>query len=191
MESPKIPEETRGASCAAQFEIQEQQDLEPDVAGGPDFNFECHYSEARKSVRDFLEVILPTFSTYSHIHNWDGKLAISPLERLVTTARQYERSDSHSMNVILNHSTVEEVLTIDERNYPQPAMQGEESIESFMLFTKASASSKSIPHPTLTLLYRTCPAKSSASQGLQSRQLPKESSSVDPLLASLKVVLCR
>jgi hypothetical protein len=100
------------------------------------FEFECHYGNVEKCVRYFLEDILSDFSTYKQIHDWDCKLVTFPLETLATIARQYTRGNDHSLNMLLNHSMVEEVLTVDGINYPQPAMQVAGDIESFMLFTK-------------------------------------------------------
>ncbi len=124
-----------GASSSAQAENQEQRDSETEVASRCGFDFDCHYSEAGRSIRDYLEAILVTFSTFNHIHNWERKTA--PFERLITAARQYERSDSQSMTPLSFYTTVEEVLTIDGSNIPRPVMpQGAIVDKNFLLFTK-------------------------------------------------------
>jgi hypothetical protein len=111
-------------------ELQEAQEIS--------FDFELHYGLSWTSVRDFIRDILSDLSTYKHIHNWDEKLLITPLDTLASVVRKYLSIDDHSLTTLLSYSMVEEVLTIAGVNYPRPAMQAAGDLESFLLFTKVS-----------------------------------------------------
>jgi hypothetical protein len=100
------------------------------------FNFESHYNLLSKTVRHVLEDILLDISIYKHIHDWDAKFVIPPLDRLAGLVRQYTRQDQLSLNTLLHRSTVDEVLTVAGINHARPAIEAADDIESFMFFTK-------------------------------------------------------
>jgi hypothetical protein len=107
----------------------------------PGFDFELHYGLSCKSVRDVLREILEDMSSYKHIHNWDEKLLTSPLKALARVGRRYLNANPLDLNALLDHSMVEEILTVSGVNHRPPAMQQAGDIYSHLFSTKVGSRS--------------------------------------------------
>jgi hypothetical protein len=126
-----------GADAA--HELQMSQDNEETIE--PGFNFELHYGLSYESVRDVLQEILEDMSSYKHIHNWDEKLLTSPLKALAKVGRRYLNENPLALNTILDHSIVEEILTVSGVGHKPPAMQQAGYIDSHLFFSKVGSRS--------------------------------------------------
>ena len=119
------------ATTARERTLQDTEDTEE-----PSFNFELHYGLSSGSVRDVLDEILEDMASFTHIHDWDKKLITSPLGKLVGVARRYVKANDLSLNTLLGHSSVEEILTVHGVNHVQPAMQHTAKTASCLFFNK-------------------------------------------------------
>ena len=100
------------------------------------FDFELHYELYSRSVRDVINEILRDMVTYRHIHDWDRKLITSPHETLAGVVRKFLYANDLSLNTSLNYSRVEEVVTIEGRNYIRPAIQDANDMGNYLSFNK-------------------------------------------------------
>lgn len=105
------------------------------------FDFELHYSLSCETTRDVLREILEDISSNKNIHNWDEKLLTTPLQSLIKAGRRYYISTTLDLNDLLDHSMVEEILTVSGFNHRPPTTQMTGVIESYLFFSKVGSHS--------------------------------------------------
>src|SRR5215469_1229972 len=110
------------------------------------FDFELHYGLSSRSVRDVLDEILGDMASHTHIHDWDNKFLTSPVKTLAGVVRTYLNINYLSLNTLLSHTNVEEVLTLRGANHSRPAMQEAADIDSYLFFSKVRARSYNPVH---------------------------------------------
>jgi hypothetical protein len=103
----------------------------------PLFDFELHYDLSVQSVRVVLIQILEDLLSHRQLHNWDEKLATNPLKALRAIAHCYLSTNyDSSINILLSHANVHEVMMVDGVNKMRPAIQEAGDIYSHLFFSK-------------------------------------------------------
>jgi hypothetical protein len=78
----------------------------------PFSEFELHYDLSCESVSGILDAILGDLSSHKQLHNWDDKLAPTPLKTLTTASRRYLETYNHSNgDILLAQGSVDEIFT--------------------------------------------------------------------------------
>ena len=107
-------------------------------------NFELHYHTSAKGVKDLLQDILEDVASCNRLHDWDKQLRVSPVRRMMKTARDWMETYPGSTSALMFQSGVERVVTKNDTCYKLPTVDHSKDIASHLFFSKVNSETTSL-----------------------------------------------
>ncbi|KAL9090058.1 MAG: hypothetical protein Q9159_002226 [Coniocarpon cinnabarinum] len=102
------------------------------------FDFELNHQTSLNNCRHILYAIIEYLSSRKRLHEFDAKLAQTPLKNLTLAVRaDLARTDySNSTDLLLSQAAVEEVFTLGNTNHRRPVLNEGTNLQALLFFSK-------------------------------------------------------